>query len=381
MSDDILRFSLGVTIMKREALLVSSLLLTIILLLSVGCSRKPDDAKISAEIQNRFSQDSGLASKQLGVQSANGVVTLSGTVDNDAQRDAASRQAASVEGVKEVVNNLQVGTVPTPAAATPPAQAAEASPAPPENPKPVRSKRSHRARATENSGESASSGDANDNQMAANNPPAPDAASAPAAAPADNTPPPPPPPAPKKYIIDEGTQISVRLVDPIDSEKNQAGDTFHATLNAPLTSDGDEAVPAGIELTGHLVDVKSASKFAGQSMVSLQLDSLSYGGKTYNLQTDQYKKQGASRGKNTAEKVGGGALVGTIIGALAGGGKGAAIGAAAGAGVGGGVQAASKSQQIKLPSETVLNFTLQAPVTVVHAPNPDANRQKLNTSQ
>jgi hypothetical protein len=367
--------------MKREALLVSSLLLTIILLLSVGCSRKPDDAKISAEIQNRFSQDSGLASKQLGVQSANGVVTLSGTVDNDAQRDAASRQAASVEGVKEVVNNLQVGTVPTPAAATPPAQAAEASPAPPENPKPVRSKRSHRARATENSGESASSGDANDNQMAANNPPAPDAASAPAAAPADNTPPPPPPPAPKKYIIDEGTQISVRLVDPIDSEKNQAGDTFHATLNAPLTSDGDEAVPAGIELTGHLVDVKSASKFAGQSMVSLQLDSLSYGGKTYNLQTDQYKKQGASRGKNTAEKVGGGALVGTIIGALAGGGKGAAIGAAAGAGVGGGVQAASKSQQIKLPSETVLNFTLQAPVTVVHAPNPDANRQKLNTSQ
>jgi hypothetical protein len=381
MSDDILRFSLGVTIMKREALLVSSLLLTIILLLGVGCSRKPDDAKISAEIQNRFSQDSGLASKQLGVQSANGVVTLSGTVDNDAQRDAASRQAASVEGVKEVVNNLQVGTVPTPAAATPPAQAAEASPAPPENPKPVRSKRSHRARATENSGESASSGDANDNQMAANNPPAPDAASAPAAAPADNTPPPPPPPAPKKYIIDEGTQISVRLVDPIDSEKNQAGDTFHATLNAPLTSDGDEAVPAGIELTGHLVDVKSASKFAGQSMVSLQLDSLSYGGKTYNLQTDQYKKQGASRGKNTAEKVGGGALVGTIIGALAGGGKGAAIGAAAGAGVGGGVQAASKSQQIKLPSETVLNFTLQAPVTVVHAPNPDANRQKLNTSQ
>lgn len=368
--------------MKREALLVSSLLLTVILVLGVGCSRKPDDAKISAEIQSRFGQDSGLASKQLGVQSANGVVTLTGTVDNDAQRDAASRQAASVEGVKEVVNNLQIGAGPAPAPATPPAQSAEASPAPSENPKPARSKRPHRPRASENSDDSASSGDANNNQMAANNAPAPDAAPAPAPAPADNTPPPPPPPpAPKKYIIDEGTQISVRLVDPIDSEKNQAGDTFHATLNAPLTSDGDEAVPAGAELTGHLVDVKSASKFAGQSMVSLQLDSLSYAGKTYNLQTDQYKKQGASRGKNTAEKVGGGAVVGTIIGALAGGGKGAAIGAAAGAGVGGGVQAASKSQQIKLPSETVLNFTLQAPVTVVHAPNPDANRQKLSTSQ
>jgi len=203
----------------------------------------------------------------------------------------------------------------------------------------------------------------------------------PASAPADSTPPPPPPPAPKKFIIDQGTQMTVRLMDPIDSGKNQTGDTFHATLKTPLTSDGEEAVPAGVELTGHLVEVKSAGKFAGQSEVILQLDSLSSGGQTYNLQTDQYKKTGSSRGKNTAEKVGGGAVIGGIIGALAGGGKGAAIGAAAGAGVGGGVQAATKSQQIKLPSETVLSFTLQAPITVVQAPNPDANRQKLDNSQ
>ena len=131
---------------------------------------------------------------------------------------------------------------------------------------------------------------------------------------------------------------------------------------------------------GHLVSVKSAGKFAGQSEVVLQLDSISSGGKTYNLQTDQYKKTASSRGKNTAEKVGGGALVGTLIGALAGGGKGAAIGAAAGAGVGGGVQAATKSQQIKLPSETVLNFTLQSPVTVVEARH-SSDRPKLNDSQ
>ena len=74
-------------------------------------------------------------------------------------------------------------------------------------------------------------------------------------------------------------------------------------------------------------------------------------------------------------------MLGSIIGALAGGGKGAAIGAAAGAGVGGGVQAATKGQQIKLPSETVLNFTLQAPITVVQAPQADANRPKLGASQ
>lgn len=367
--------------MKRNSLLVSSFVLAIVLGVGMGCAKKPDDAKVSSDIQSKFSQDSGLSTKQLTVQANNGVVTLSGTVDNDAQREAASRQAASVAGVKTVVNNLQVGTASAPPAATTPSEptppATQASSAPPaEANKPAAGKKSRKSH-TDNSGPAAPKNDSNPGQtMASNQPPPPD--NPPAAAPdnpAQATP--QPPPAPRKLIIDQGTQITVRLIDPIDSEKNQTGDTFHATLNAPLTSDGEQAVPAGVELTGHLVEVKSAGKFAGRSTVAMQLDSLSSGGRTYSLQTDQYRKDGSSRGKNTAEKVGGGAIIGGIIGAIAGGGKGAAIGSAAGAGVGGGVQAATKGQQIKLPSETVLNFTLQAPITVVQAVSPDASRQKL----
>lgn len=359
---------------------VYSCALGLILLAGMGCAKKLDDAKMSSEIQNKFSQDSGLASKQLTVQANNGVVTLSGAVDNVAQRDAAGQQAASIPGVKTVINNLQVGNAvadaapPTKPAPSADAGAAEDQAAPPPRSKSRESKHSRSARRSQH--ESAS--DSSPQQMADNNPPPASMNAAPA--PVNNTPPPPPPPPPpKKFIIDQGTQLSIRLVDAIDSEKNQTGENFHGTLNTPLTSDGEQAVPAGVDVTGHLVSVKSAGKFAGQSEVVLQLDSLTSGGKTYNLQTDQYKKTGSSRGKNTAEKVGGGALIGGIIGAIAGGGKGAAIGAAAGGGVGGGVQAATKGQQIKLPSETVLNFTLQAPVTVVQA-NAE-NRPKLSNSQ
>jgi len=355
--------------------------LAMILSLGVGCAKKLDDAKMSSEIQNRFSQDSGLSSKQLTVQANNGVVTLSGMVENEAQREAAARQAADIPGVKTVINNLQVGDSSAMASATEKPAPGDASSAPPSDAaaapaetstpaKPKKSRRHHDddSNATEDSGQQ---------QMAENTPPPNNAAAPP---PADNpAPAPAPPPPPKRLIIDQGTQLAVRLIDPIDSEKNQTGDTFHATLNAPLTSDGQQAVPAGVELVGHLVSVKSAGKFAGASEVVLQLDSLTLAGNTYNLQTDQYRKTGASRGKNTAEKVGGGALIGGIIGALAGGGKGAGIGAAAGAGIGGGVQAASKAQQIKLPSETVLNFTLQAPITVVQAAS-DSNRPKLSDS-
>ncbi|HET7891848.1 MAG TPA: BON domain-containing protein [Candidatus Sulfotelmatobacter sp.] len=376
--------------MNRTSQHLHVCLLVLILSLATACARKPDDTKISADIQNRFSLDSGLAGKQLSVQASNGVVTLAGTVDNDAQRDAASRQAGAVPGVKEVINNLQVGTASQPAAA--PETAANAAPAAPEisSPAPAK-KRDHissvakkkKARGPDDSsvsGNSANGSGAMNSRNPSDSNAAPQIAEIPpASAPAVQTPPPPPPP--KRLIIDQGTQLSVRLVDPIDSEKNQSGDTFHATLNTALSSDGEEAVPVGAELTGHLVDVKSAGKFKGQSAVVLQLDNLTSGGKTYSLQTDQYRKEGSSRGKNTAEKVGGGAIIGGIIGAIAGGGKGAAIGSAAGAGVGAGAQEISKSQQIKLASETVLNFTLQAPITVVQAHSPDANRPKLSESQ
>src|ERR1700692_1260849 len=89
---------------------ILTLLLSAILVFGLGCARKAGDAQISSQIQSKFSQDSGLAAKQLTVQASSGVVTLSGFVDNDAQRQAAARQAASVEGVKEVINNLQVGS-------------------------------------------------------------------------------------------------------------------------------------------------------------------------------------------------------------------------------------------------------------------------------
>ena len=87
-------------------------------------------------------------------------------------------------------------------------------------------------------------------------------------------------------------------------------------------------------------------------------------GKSYPIETDQFTREGSSRGKATAAKVGGGAALGAIIGGIAGGGKGAAIGATVGAGAGTGVSAATKGQQIKVPSETVLTFRLQRPVTV-----------------
>ena len=360
--------------MKAKASFYLYAVLILTLAVAVGCSKAPNDAQITSDIQAKLNADSGLQGKQLGVKAANGTVTLSGTVDNDTQRDAAARYAASEAGVKQVVNNLQI----VPPA---PVQTAQAPPRE-EKRKPSPTKR-HREPPPPDNVSAAAAAD-NPAEIASAAPaPAPAPVPAPVSTvvippPTQQPPPPPPPPPPQKVTVPYGTSLSVRLVDPIDSETNQVGDVFHATLNVPIVQDSTVVIPSGSDITGHLVDVKSAGRFAGKSIVVLQLDSISSAGQTYNIQTDQYSRDGSSRGKNTAEKVGAGAGIGAIIGALAGGGKGAAIGAAAGGGLGGGVQAATKGQQIKLPSETVLNFTLQAPVTVIAtSQGPDSGRQKL----
>jgi hypothetical protein len=350
--------------------------LCILLLISVAgtvaCSKAPSDAQLSSQLQDKFNSDSGLQGKQLSVQAANGTVTLSGSVENDAQREAAARYAASLPGVKQVVNNLQVGPPPSTAAAAP-----EADPAPVESPKPAPTRRREPAPKKRNiardTTEVAAAGAGAGAAGMGMNHQEPQSVAPPTPA----TPPPPPPP--QKVTIPAGTTLAVRLVDGIDSEKNQTGETFRATLNSPLSSEGEIAIPSGYDVEGHLVEVKSAGKFAGQSVVVMQLDRISVGGRSYSIQTDQYKREGSSRGKNTAAKVGAGAAIGAIIGGIAGGGKGAGIGAAAGGGLGGGVQAATKGQQIKLPSETVVNFTLQNPLTVIPAQGPDSHRHKMDT--
>ena len=115
--------------MKARLSLYLSAVVLLAILVGVGCSKAPTDAQIASDIQNKLNTDSGLQGKQLIVQADKGSVTLSGQVDNDAQRDAAARYASSETGVKQVVNNLQV--------APPPPPPVEAQAPPPEEPKPA----------------------------------------------------------------------------------------------------------------------------------------------------------------------------------------------------------------------------------------------------
>jgi hypothetical protein len=164
--------------------------------------------------------------------------------------------------------------------------------------------------------------------------------------------------------IPTGTRLTVRTIDQIDSDKNHVGDKFGATLERDLYVNDVLVAPKGADVYGRLDESKEAGHISGKSELKLSLTGIVINGRTFALSTGDYEVAGKSRGANTAKKVGGGAALGAVIGAIAGGGKGAAIGAGVGAGAGTAVQVMTRGQQVHVPSETLLEFTLAEPVTV-----------------
>ena len=169
---------------------------------------------------------------------------------------------------------------------------------------------------------------------------------------------------PAFVTVPAGTRISVRTIDGIDSTKNQVGDRFQASLEEPLMVDDNLIVPKGADVYGRLAESKTSGTFTGRSQLGLELTGIVVNGQTVPVVTGEYEVAGKSRGASTAKRTVGGAAVGSVIGAIAGGGKGAAIGAGVGGGLGAGSEVITKGDQVKVPSETLLNFTLQQDVSI-----------------
>jgi hypothetical protein len=159
--------------------------------------------------------------------------------------------------------------------------------------------------------------------------------------------------------------IPVRLVDGLSTDRNVAGDAFSATLDQPLIAGGFVIAERGARVEGRVVASDRGSKMTGRASLAVELTNIhTSDGQNVPIRTDGFEKHGASTGGQSAEKVGGGAVIGAAIGAIAGGGKGAAIGAGVGSAAGAGDVALTGGQVVRLPSETRISFRLSAPVTI-----------------
>lgn len=325
--------------------------------LIMGCATKPTDTQLTTNLKAQMFSDPQTKGADLQVAVKNGVVTLSGTAPSDAARYEAYKLAASMPGVSKVNDQMTVQAPETAEATPPPAVAPSAKTSPRseskharERPRHERKQHPHHVAVTESvDKEPPPPPPLPEPALPAPQPTIPpstaaeasatrpqtSSASAPARASSQQPQAPPPPPPPVTAVFPAGTTVEIQTVDPIDSKTGQAGDQFQATLARPLTWDSRVLVPKGATVYLRLVAADTSGQYKGQSELQLRMVRLEFQGVDYPLNSSTYSEIGKSRGKDTAETVGGGAILGALIGAIAGGGKGAVIGGAAGAGAGG----------------------------------------------
>jgi hypothetical protein len=191
---------------------------------------------------------------------------------------------------------------------------------------------------------------------------------------ADHQPPSPaPPPQPtapyngptQAVTIPSGTNLVIRMIDSVDSQSNHVSDPFHASLDAPLVVGNTVVAQKGADVYGMLANAKDSGHISGAPQLTLELTGIRINGNVVPIDSTTYDLVGKSRGSQSAERIGGGAIAGAVIGGIIGGPRGAAVGATVGAGGGAAVQLSTHGDRIRVPSETRLEFTTENDVTAL----------------
>lgn len=324
-------------------------------LIVTGCKQPvANDASVTAAVQARLAADSAISSEPIQTSVQAGVVTLNGTVGSDAARALAGNDASQVAGVKTVLNNLTVQNAGNFAPQNPPQPQNLPAPAPAvtvnASPTRVRPLPTKPTAAVER-------------QKISREPyptPLPTATTNHPAAPPSS----PAPPAFRTVNLPAGTSIPVRMTQTLDSATTQQGASFSGSVASDVMVDGLVAIPQGSGVSGRVDAVQEAAHFKGNSLLTIEVTSVTRRGERIPISTEAFSKEGASRGKNTAVKTGVGAAAGAILGGIFGGGKGAAIGAAAGGGTGAGINAVTRGQQVQIPSESLVPFRLSNSISL-----------------
>ena len=330
-----------------------------------------NDGDLQANVAAALSNDASLQGQPVKAYTANRVVTLTGSVQTEQQRQEAETVAANVPGVAGIQDNITIADGGQQAV---PAQGQQQAPPPPPS----------------------------DDQQAA---PAPQQPAA-----TNQLPPPPPPdqttpsrpaygqqpgaygayiptqpareqPVSGPVTIPSGTLLQIRTSEPLDTTRLQEGATFQATAASDVFEGNVLAIPRGALLTGTVVKAKKPGALGGSGELELQLTSVNLGGRPYPVSTDIWSTKGPNKAGYTTGNTVGGALVGALIGGAIGRGPGAAVGALAGGGAGLLVSAGTNGPRAVLPPETLLNFHLTSAATVQPVSWQEAQRLSQNAPQ
>lgn len=180
---------------------------------------------------------------------------------------------------------------------------------------------------------------------------------------------------PPQLTLRLGSFVTVRIDQPLSSDRNQQGDAFTATLVRPLVVDGVVVAERGQTLRGRVEEAQRAGRIQGVSRLAVQLTDLSLvDGQQLPIQTQLISRSGPTSQGRDAGAIASTTVMGAAIGAAADWGRGAAIGAGVGAVAGTIGVLLTRGHETVIYPESVLTFRIQAPVTISTERAPQAFR-------
>lgn len=353
--------------MSRNILLRAGAALALAGCLAVAGLAQNGDGDLQASVAAAIQNDTALQGLAIKATISNRVVTLTGTVATEQQRQEAETVAAGVAGVAGIEDKITVTGGP--------AAQDQSAPPPPDQQQAVPAQNDQQAPPAQSNQQGAPVPQAGQEQM----PPPPPADQAPPArqpyaarspygqqpgAYGAYIPQGQPQPVSGPVTIPAGTLLQIRTSEPLDTRRLQDGQAFQATAASDVFEGNVLAIPRGATIQGVVSRVKKPGALGGAGELDLQITSLSLAGTQYPLTADTWSTKGPNKAGYTAGNTVGGAVVGAIIGGAIGRGPGAAIGALAGGGAGMLASAESGGPRAILMPETLLNFHLSAALTV-----------------
>jgi hypothetical protein len=160
--------------------------------------------------------------------------------------------------------------------------------------------------------------------------------------------------------IPEGTELQVRLDEPLSSRTARREDRFEASVFRPVRTEGGLAVPAGARIRGIVREAEPAQRGAKGGRLELEFDVLYLDPSRVDIRGRVVSLDAQGDGK-TAEKAGIGAVLGGVLGGILGGKQGAIVGILVG---GTGAVVASKGDEVELPAGTIVTVRLDRAVEV-----------------
>lgn len=180
--------------------------------------------------------------------------------------------------------------------------------------------------------------------------------------------------------LEAGTELDVKLLDTLSTNRNERGDRFRAEVTRDIRAGGQLVIPRGTRLEGTVTHSKRAGRIKGRAEMNLLFNELEFASGSRvpihgvvssieeradeEVKDEEGKIEGGGSKSGDLKKVGISAGIGALLGILTGGKSGAKTGAGVGAVVGLAGVLATRGKDVVLYPETEMRVKLENEVTI-----------------